>query len=104
RDWSSDVCSSDLDQFFGNVLALKKSGYKPVIVHGGGPAIKKMLDVLEIETEFVDGLRKTTPEVMDVAEMVLTGTVNNALTRKLNLAGIQAIGLSGSDRSEEHTS
>src|SRR5690625_7196130 len=56
-----------------------------------------MLDVLEIETEFVDGLRKTTPEVMDVAEMVLTGTVNNALTRKLNLAGIQAIGLSGSD-------
>ncbi|HLR41204.1 MAG TPA: acetylglutamate kinase [Virgibacillus sp.] len=85
------------DQFFGNILALKKSGYKPVIVHGGGPAIKEMLDVLEIETEFVDGLRKTTPEVMDVAEMVLTGTVNNALTRKLNLAGIQAIGLSGSD-------
>src|SRR5699024_7235711 len=85
------------DQFFGNVLALKKSGYKPVIVHGGGPAIKKMLDVLEIETEFVDGLRKTTQEVMDVAEMVLSGTVNNALTRKLNLAGIPAIGLSGSD-------
>jgi len=85
------------DQFFGNILALKKDGYKPVIVHGGGPAIKKMLDALEIETEFVDGLRKTTPEVMNVAEMVLTGIVNNALIRKLNLAGIQAIGLSGSD-------
>src|SRR5699024_868439 len=74
-----------------------KSGYKAVIVHGGGTAIKEMRYVLEIDTELVDGLRKTTPEVMDVAEMVLTGTVNNALTRKLNLAGIQAIGLSGSD-------
>src|SRR5690625_2963662 len=56
-----------------------------------------MLAALEIDTEFVDGLRKTTLEVMHVAELVLTGTVNNELIRKLNLAGIQAVGLSGSD-------
>jgi acetylglutamate kinase len=87
------------DRFFTNIGRLQKAGYKPVIVHGGGPAIKKMLDMLGVETEFVDGLRKTTPEVMDTAEMVLTGDVNNALVRKLNKSGIQAIGLSGSDAS-----
>lgn len=70
---------------------------KPIIVHGGGPAIKEMLDKLQIETEFVDGLRKTTESVMNVVETILTGSVNNSLVRKLNLAGIQAIGLSGSD-------
>lgn len=85
------------DRFFENVLALQTAGFKPVIVHGGGPAIKEMLDTLQIETEFVDGLRKTTPAVMDVAEMVLTGSVNNELTRKLNKKGMKAVGLSGSD-------
>ncbi len=69
----------------------------PIIVHGGGPAIKEMLDKFQIETEFVDGLRKTTESVMDVVETVLTGSVNNSLIRKLNLSGILAIGLSGSD-------
>lgn len=83
--------------FFANLQDLQTAGYQPVIVHGGGPAIKKMLDTLEVKTEFVDGLRKTSPAVMDIAEMVLTGTVNNALIRKLNLIGIQAVGLSGSD-------
>lgn len=85
------------DQFFANILSLKQSGLKPIIVHGGGPAIKKMLGKLQIESEFVNGLRKTTEPVMDVVEMVLTGTVNNALIRKLNEAGIQSVGLSGSD-------
>lgn len=85
------------DQFFANILTLQQSGTKPIIVHGGGPAIKDMLMKLNIETEFIDGLRKTTEPVMDVVEMVLTGTVNNALTRKLNFSGIQAVGLSGSD-------
>ncbi|HLR65622.1 MAG TPA: acetylglutamate kinase [Virgibacillus sp.] len=84
-------------EFFANILTLQQAGYKPVIVHGGGPAIKEMLDTLKIETEFIDGLRKTTEPVMDVAEMVLNGSVNNELLRKFNQAGIQAIGLSGSD-------
>lgn len=85
------------DRFFANILTLKKSGLKPIIVHGGGPAIKKMLTKLNIESEFIDGLRKTTAPVMDVVEIVLTGSVNNSLVRKLNVAGIDAIGLSGSD-------
>lgn len=85
------------ERFFSNLLALKKDGCKPIIVHGGGPEIKEMLMKLNIETEFVDGLRKTTEEVMDVVEMVLSGSVNNALVRKLNDAGLEAVGLSGSD-------
>lgn len=85
------------DRFFSNILTLKKSGLKPIIVHGGGPAIKQMLTKLKIESEFIDGLRKTTAPVMDVVETVLTGSVNNSLLRKLNFSGIEAIGLSGSD-------
>lgn len=85
------------DSFFTNIKTLQKSGLKPIIVHGGGPEIKAMLDQLQIETEFVNGLRKTTSDVMDVVEMVLSGSVNNALVRKLNKAGMKSIGLSGAD-------
>lgn len=85
------------DRFFSNLLTLMESGMKVIIVHGGGPAIQQMLTKLNIESEFIDGLRKTTAPVMDVVEMVLTGTVNNDFVRKLNQAGIDAIGLSGSD-------
>ena len=63
------------DGFFANITSLKKMGMMPVIVHGGGPAIQKMLEQLQIEFEFVDGLRKTTEEMMDIVEMVLTGNV-----------------------------
>ena len=84
-------------QFFRNVRALQYAGKKPVIVHGGGPAIEKLLTQLEISYTFIDGLRKTTDEMMDIVEMVLTGQVNPALTRKFNWHGIQAAGLSGSD-------
>src|SRR5699024_11833833 len=76
---------------------LQKSGLKPIIVHGGGPAIEEMLEDLQIKSEFIDGLRKTTKPVMDVVEMVLTGIVNNEITRKLSDHGIQSIGLNGSD-------
>lgn len=85
------------DHFFANICKLKQAGLKPIIVHGGGPAIKQLLDKLNIETDFVDGLRKTTEQVMDVVEMTLSGTVNQALVRKLNDTGIKSIGLSGSD-------
>lgn len=85
------------DRFFKNIQALRRSGFKPIIVHGGGPEIKAMLETLSIESEFVNGLRKTTKEVLDVVEMVLTGAVNNELTRRLNQTKIKSIGLSGSD-------
>lgn len=85
------------DQFFTNIKKLQQAGFKPILVHGGGPAIEEVLKKEKIQTEFVNGLRKTTKEVMDVVEMVLTGVTNNKVTRKLNQCGIQAVGLSGSD-------
>src|SRR5690625_7320907 len=85
------------DDFFENIITLQKAGFHPVIVHGGGPAIKEMLTKQHIETTFVDGLRKTTQPVMDVVEMMLTGVVNNAIVRRLNDATIQSVGLYGSD-------
>ena len=85
------------DHFFKNLQVLIEKGWKPVIVHGGGPAIKSMLQKLNIPFEFVDGLRKTTEEMMDVVEMVLDGHVNPQITRKMNEHGIKAVGISGSD-------
>lgn len=85
------------NSFFENIRSLKEAGIQPIIVHGGGPAIQDMLDKLEIESEFVDGLRKTTEEMMDIVEMVLVGMVNPALTRRVNAFGLQSTGLSGSD-------
>src|SRR5690625_2691199 len=70
------------DDFFKNIKLLQKQGVKPVIVHGGGPAIKEGLDKLNINYEFVDGLRKTSDEMIDVVEKVLSGSVNSALTRQ----------------------
>jgi len=84
-------------QFFTNIHSLMEEGWKPVIVHGGGPAIQNMLEKLNITFEFVDGLRKTTAPMMEVVEMILTGEINPQLTRKLNKNGIKAVGISGSD-------
>src|SRR5690625_4003028 len=83
--------------FFNNLQLLIKKGWKPVIVHGGGPAIKDMLEKLNISFKFVDGLRKTTEEMMDIVEMVLDGHVNPKITRTLNEYNIKAVGISGSD-------
>lgn len=83
--------------FFENLQVLIEEGWNPVIVHGGGPAIKHMLEKLNIPFEFVDGLRKTTEEMMDVVEMVLDGHVNRQITRKMNELGIKSVGISGSD-------
>lgn len=91
---SIDELSED---FFINLKSLKQAGMKPVIVHGGGPAIEQMLDKLAISYEFYDGLRKTTDEMMDIVEMVLVGNVNPRLTRRVNDSGLDAVGLSGSD-------
>lgn len=85
------------DRFFTNISALQKNGYQPIIVHGGGPAIQEMLNRLQIKSEFVDGLRKTSKQAMDVVEMVLTGKINNDIANRVNRTGLQAIGICGTD-------
>lgn len=85
------------NDFFGELRELQQSGVKPVIVHGGGPAISETLTKLGIETEFVNGLRKTNDDVLDVVEMVLAGRINKEIVRKIGTNGAQALGLSGVD-------
>ncbi len=83
--------------FAQDVVLLKHGGIEPIIVHGGGPQIGRMLERLNIESEFVDGLRVTTPEIVDVVEMVLSGAINKQVVHAINEAGGKAIGLSGKD-------
>ncbi|KON89453.1 acetylglutamate kinase [Sporosarcina globispora] len=83
--------------FFDSLEELKNEGYQIVFVHGGGPAINKMLELYQIPHEFVNGLRKTTPEVLGVAEMVLSGQSNRKLTSLIEQHGFRGIGINGSD-------
>ncbi len=83
--------------FAQDIAFLRYAGLRPVVVHGGGPQIKAMLDRLGLETEFRGGLRVTTPEVMDIVRMVLTGQVGRELVGLLNQHGPVAVGLSGED-------
>lgn len=83
--------------FAQNIALLKYVGLKPIIVHGGGPQIGKMLDALNITCQFREGQRVTDEATMDVVEMVLVGKVNKEIVNKLNLADCKAVGLSGKD-------
>jgi acetylglutamate kinase len=83
--------------FAEDIAFLRLAGFKPVVVHGGGPQISAMLDRLGIESEFRGGLRVTTPEAMDVVRMVLVGQVQRELVGLLNQHGPLAVGLSGED-------
>ncbi|MBU9714028.1 acetylglutamate kinase [Evansella tamaricis] len=84
--------------FYKDLVKLQESGgWKPVIVHGGGPLITSSLKKLGVETAFVDGLRVTTEEVLNVVEMVLSGAVNKQIVGKISQAGGRAFGLSGVD-------
>lgn len=85
------------DAFFEDLKKLQVEGMQPVIVHGGGPAISENLAKLGIETEFVNGLRKTTEPVLDVVEMVLSGSINKQIVRRIESSGGKALGLSGVD-------
>ena len=80
-----------------NVVLLKYIGVNPVIVHGGGPQIGKMLSQLGIESRFLQGLRVTDDATMDVVEMVLVGRVNKEIVNLINLHGGNCVGLSGKD-------
>ncbi|RHW24397.1 acetylglutamate kinase [Nocardioides immobilis] len=88
----------DLKKAFAEDIAfLRFAGFKPVVVHGGGPQISQMLSRLGIESEFRGGLRVTTPEAMDVVRMVLVGQVQRELVGLINEHGPLAVGLSGED-------
>ncbi|MDT9594682.1 acetylglutamate kinase [Nocardioides zeae] len=87
-----------LKQAFAEDIAfLRYAGFRPVVVHGGGPQISQMLSRLDISSEFRGGLRVTTPEAMDVVRMVLVGQVQRELVGLLNSHGPIAVGLSGED-------
>jgi len=83
--------------FAQNIVTLKHVGINPVVVHGGGPQIAKMLDRLDIQSEFLDGMRVTTAATMEVVEMVLGGVVNKNIVSLLNQVGGKAVGLTGKD-------
>ena len=82
-----------------DLVLLASVGVQPVVVHGGGPEINDWLSRLNIQPEFRNGLRVTTPETMDVVEMVLVGRVNKQIVNGLNRLGARAVGLCGSDGS-----
>ncbi|HEY7476691.1 MAG TPA: acetylglutamate kinase [Actinomycetota bacterium] len=90
--------AADLASSFAEDVALLESvGIRPVIVHGGGPAVTRMSARLGIETRFVDGLRVTDAETLDVATMVLAGKLNTEVVAALVAGGVNAVGLSGVD-------
>lgn len=83
--------------FARDVVLVKALGIHPVIVHGGGPQIGKLLERLGIQSKFEDGLRVTDDATMEAVEMVLSGPINKSIVRAINKAGGHAVGLSGSD-------
>jgi acetylglutamate kinase len=85
------------NSFARDMVMLKLIGINPIVVHGGGPQIGDLLDRLNIESEFVNGMRVTTTEAMDVVEMVLGGLVNKDIVNLINQNGGKAIGLTGKD-------
>lgn len=83
--------------FARDVVLMKLVGMKPVVVHGGGPQIGTLLEALHIESRFVDGMRVTDSQTMDVVQMVLGGAVNQDIVNLINKSGGKAVGLTGKD-------
>ena len=84
-------------KFAQDIVLLHTVGMQPVIVHGGGKNITRLLSDLGVDTRFVDGQRVTTREVMRIAEMVLSGEINKEIVALLNSQGARAVGISGKD-------
>ena len=84
-------------RFARDVVLLKQVGILPVVVHGGGPQIGRMLERLKIESQFVQGLRITDAATVEIVEMVLAGNINKQIAADITAAGGRAIGLSGKD-------
>lgn len=87
------------NSFARDMVLMKTVGLNPIIVHGGGPQIGNLLDRLNIESKFIDGMRVTDSQTMDVVEMVLGGLVNKEIVSLINRNGGKAIGLTGKDAS-----
>jgi acetylglutamate kinase len=85
------------EDFAEDVVLLEQSGIKPVVVHGGGPQIGKMLEKLGIKSEFKGGLRVTDAATVEVVEMVLAGSINKQIVGWIGAEGGKAVGLSGKD-------
>ena len=85
------------NSFARDMVMLKLIGINPIVIHGGGPQIGDMLEKLNIKSEFINGMRVTTTEAMDVVEMVLGGQVNKDIVNLINQNGGKAIGLTGKD-------
>jgi len=83
--------------FAQDVVMLKQIGINPVIIHGGGPQIGKMLEQLGIKSHFEQGMRVTTPETMDIVEMILSGKINKDIVGLISRIGGKAVGFSGRD-------
>jgi acetylglutamate kinase len=83
--------------FARDMVLLKQVGMNPIVVHGGGPQIKHLLDKLKIQSNFVDGLRVTDRDTVEVVEMVLAGKINKEIVNAIHEVGGRAVGLSGKD-------
>ena len=84
-----------LSSSFAKIVLLKQVGINPVVIHGGGPRIKVMLDRLKVKSSFVNGLRITDQDTIIVVEMVLSGSINKQLVMEINREGGRALGISG---------
>jgi len=84
-------------KFAQDIVMLHTVGIRPVVIHGGGSSITKLLDELGIESKFVDGQRVTSKEAIRIAEMVLSGEINKEIVALLNSQGAKAVGISGKD-------
>ena len=84
-------------EFARDIVLMKLVGMNPVVVHGGGPQINSLLDKIGKESKFIDGLRVTDRETMDIAEMVLGGLINKDIVSLINSQGGKAVGLTGKD-------
>ena len=84
-------------RFARDIVMLKVCGLNPIVVHGGGPQINRMLDKLDVKPEFREGLRVTDAETMSVVEMVLAGSINKSIVASIQQAGGKAVGISGKD-------
>ena len=92
------MTDENLKQSFArDIVLLKQVGINPVIVHGGGPQIGSLLEKIGKESQFIEGMRVTDTETMDVVQMVLGGLVNKQIVSDINQAGGRAIGLTGKD-------
>ena len=85
------------ENFAKDIVLLKYCGINPIVVHGGGPQIGAMLERLAIKSSFIDGLRVTDKDTVEIVEMVLSGSINKQVVQAINAAGGKAVGLSGKD-------